>query len=134
MPCVGEEDVEEPHRRQDGAGEPLLNLDEAVDDIGIVPEPLFDHAIDVGTIEILIEPDAGESRSGVHPSKSMQRRACTVEKRGRQPKKNADCQNETEPNQKKGTRTRKLRWHGQESSNSRATQSSGPRIGSALAF
>ena len=108
MPCVGEEDVEEPHRRQDGAGESLLNLDVAVDDIGIVPEPLFDHAIDVGTIEILIEPNAGESRSGVQRGSSIQRRLRSFKKRCRKPKKNTEQENEAEPNQKNGTMTRKL--------------------------
>ena len=112
MPCVGEEDVEEAHRRQDGAGERLLNLDVAVDDIGIVPEPLFDHAIDVGTIEILIEPNAGESRSGVQRGKQRATaRLGPSKSEAGKPKKNAEQENEAEPNQKNGTMTRKLEWH-----------------------
>src|SRR5215212_8697675 len=58
MPDIGRKDVEKPHRRQDRAGQRLLNFDVMLDNRGILAEANAAEAVHVAAIEIFVEANA----------------------------------------------------------------------------
>ena len=94
VPQIGSENVEKPHRRQNRAGERLLNFDVAIDDRGIIAQSDPNEAVDVTAVKIFIKTDAVESRQGVDHAELMQRRRRPGEERDREAEEKANREDE----------------------------------------
>jgi hypothetical protein len=105
-PEIRRADVEEPHRRQDRAGERLLDLDVLIDDVGVIQQPLIDDPVDVATVEVLVEANAAECRVRVERAQPAKWRARTREKVRRQAQEHAGDQDEHERDEVEASRAR----------------------------
>src|SRR2546421_4590367 len=93
MPSVSREDVKKPQRRQNRAGQFFLDVNVALNNVGIRTEPAFAQGIDVFAIESFIETDLVERRLRMKNGDEMQRCA-RYECVRCQTQKNSDSEND----------------------------------------
>ena len=96
MPEVCRENVEEPHRREDGADKRFLNFDVMIDDRRVLPETVADEAVDVTAVKAFIEADPVETGIRMKRTQEAERRSIPVEERGRQAEKDSGREHQAE--------------------------------------
>jgi len=92
MPNVAGEDEEEAYRRQNRAGQFFLDVDVALDKVGIRCDSAFTQRIDVMAVQPFIESSSVEPRRGVENPEDV-KGAVSDETGWRQTNKNADDEN-----------------------------------------
>ena len=105
MPNISREDVKKPQRRQNRAGQFFLDVDVALNNVGVGTEPAFAQGIDVFAIESFVETDLVECGLRMKNGDGMQRRARRECMRC-QAQKNSDSENDREQDDVDFARTR----------------------------
>src|SRR2546421_11309645 len=95
MPSVSREDVKKPQRRQNRAGQFFLDVNVALNNVGVRTESAFTQGVDVFAIKSFVETDLVECGLRMKNCDGMQRRARRECMRC-QAQKNSDSENDRE--------------------------------------